>query len=86
MVGEEEKDGRIYQVIELKPSEDKSYSLVILNVDKKMKRFHKIEIQDKSGNSFTYNVNEFIPEAPYKESDFTFTEQEFPGAEVIDMR
>jgi outer membrane lipoprotein-sorting protein len=86
LVGEETKDGRVYQVIELKPSEDKSYTLVILRVDKVLQRFDKIEIQDNNGNSFTYNVNDFVPDAPFKESDFVFTELEFPGAEIIDMR
>jgi outer membrane lipoprotein-sorting protein len=86
LVGEKKQNGKDYQIIELKPSEDKSYSLVILTVDKSNKRFDKIDIQDKNGNTFTYKVNDFIPEAPYKETDFTFSDEEFPDAEVIDMR
>jgi outer membrane lipoprotein carrier protein len=86
LIGEEVKNGRTYQVIELKPNEEKNYSRVELTIDKSLKQFTRIAVQDKSGNTFTYIVNEFKPDAPYKDSDFTFSAKEFPGAEVIDMR
>lgn len=86
LVGEEVKDGKTFQVIELKPNEDKTFSQVILTVNKAEKRFVKIALQDKNGNTFSYLINDFIPNAPVKDSDFTFSSQEFPGAEVIDMR
>jgi outer membrane lipoprotein-sorting protein len=86
LVGEERKNGKLFQVIELKPLEDKSYSLVTLKVDKELKRFVRIAIQDTNGNTFTYIVNDFIPDVPFQETDFTFSEEEFPGVEVIDMR
>jgi len=86
LTGEEVKAGKTYQVIELKPNEDKSYSLVQLTVDKELKRFVKIAVQDNNGNTFTYLVENFKPDVPVKDTDFTFSEEEFPGAEVIDMR
>ncbi len=86
LIGEENKGGRTYQIIELKPSEDKSYSRIELTIDKNLKRIAKIAIQDKNGNTFTYIVNEFKVDVPVKASDFTFDPKEFPGAEVIDMR
>ena len=86
LAGEETKAGKTYQVIELKPNENKTYSLVTLTVDKNEKRFVRIAIQDNNGNTFTYIVNDFIPESPVNETDFTFSDKEFPGAEVIDMR
>jgi outer membrane lipoprotein-sorting protein len=86
LIGEEVKDGKTYQIIELKPNEEKNYSRVELTIDKNLKQFTRIAVQDKSGNTFTYIVNEFKPDAPYKDSDFAFTTGEFPGAEVIDMR
>ena len=86
LAGEEEVNGHTYQVIELKPSEDKNFSQVLLTVDKQLQRFVKIDILDKNGNTFTYIVNKFEPDVPVKDSDFTYIPQEFPGAEVIDMR
>lgn len=86
LIGEEVKNGKTFQIIELKPNEDKNYSRVELTVDKDLKRFVRIAVQDKSGNTFTYIVNDFKPDAPCKETDFTFSTTEFPGVEVIDMR
>lgn len=86
LIGEEVKNGKNLQIIELKPNDDKTYSSVMLTVDKDLKRFVKIAIQDKNGNTFSYLVNEFKPDVPVKDTDFTFSSQEFPGAEVIDMR
>jgi outer membrane lipoprotein carrier protein len=86
LIGEESKGGQTYQIIELKPSEDKSYSRIELTINKELKRIAKIAIQDKNGNTFSYIVNDFKPDVPVKASDFTFDPKEFPGAEVIDMR
>jgi outer membrane lipoprotein-sorting protein len=86
LIGEESRDGKTYQVIELKPIENKTYSLVTLTVDKELQRFVRIAVQDNNGNTFTYIVKDFNPEIPVSENDFTFSDEEFPGAEVIDMR
>jgi outer membrane lipoprotein-sorting protein len=86
LVAEKNKGGKILQVIELKPNVEKSYSKVELTIDKELLRITKIAIQDKNGNTFSYIVNEFKTNVPLKENDFTFDANEFPGAEVIDMR
>lgn len=86
LVGEEVKNGKTYQVIELKPNVEKTYSRVELTIDKALKQLSRIALQDKSGNTFTYIVNEFKPDVPCKDSDFAFSPSEFPEAEVIDMR
>jgi len=86
LIGEEVKNGKTLQIIELKPNEEKSYTRVELSIDKNLKQFVRIAVQDKSGNTFTYLVNEFKTDVPVKDTDFTFSAKEFPGAEVIDMR
>ena len=86
LVGEEVLNGRAFHVIELKPIENKNYTLVTLLVDKELQQFKRIAVQDTNNNTFTYIINDFTPNPTVSESDFTFTEKEFPGAEIIDMR
>ena len=87
LTGEVTTDGRIQYVIELKPNADKSFTTVELNVDKELFRITRIAIQDKSGNTFSYIVNNFEPNvSSVKDSDFIFNERDYPGVEVIDMR
>ena len=86
LIGEEKKGSTVYQIIELKPNESKSYSNVVLTIDKNLLRIMKIAIQDNSSNTFTYVVDDFKPNVLFKVSDFTFDPAEYPGVEVIDMR
>lgn len=86
LLGEEKKGSAVYQTIELKPTESKSYSNVVLTIDKNLLRIMKIAIQDNSGNTFTYLVDEFKPNVLFKVSDFVFDPADYPGVEVIDMR
>lgn len=86
LTGEVTKAGRAQYVIELKPNNDKSFTLVELNIDKELMRIMRIAIQDKSGNTFSYIVTKFETNIPVKDSDFVFNEKNYPGIEVIDMR
>jgi outer membrane lipoprotein-sorting protein len=86
LLNEITRDGRVLFVIELKPNEDKSFTTVELNIDKELYRITRIAIKDKSGNTFTYFVNKFEPNAAVKDTDFTFNASDYPGVEVIDMR
>ena len=84
--GEVTKNGIVQYVIELKPNDAKSITGVELNIDKEQMRIMRIAIQDKSGNTFTYIVNKFETNVPVKETDFSFSEKDHPGVEIIDMR
>jgi outer membrane lipoprotein-sorting protein len=86
LVNEITKDGRAQYVIELKPTTQKSFTAVELNIDKELYRILRIAIQDNSGNTFTYLVNKFETNAPVKDTDFIFNAKDYPGVEVIDMR
>ena len=86
LTGEENKGGKVIQLIELKPVEEKNYTRVELKVDKELKQIQQIAIFDKSGNTFTYIMKEFQPNVQFKATEFTYAASEFPGAEVIDMR
>lgn len=86
LTGEVTKGGRAQYVIELKPNNDKSFTVVELNVDKELMRIMRIAIQDKNGNTFSYIVNKFETNLPVKDNDFVFNPKDYPGIEVIDMR
>jgi outer membrane lipoprotein-sorting protein len=86
LTGEENKGGKVIQLVELKPIEEKNYTRVELKVDKDLKQIQQIAIFDKSDNTFTYIMKEFLPNVQFKATEFTYVPTEFPGAEVIDMR
>lgn len=85
-IKEEEIDGKIIQIIELKPIEDRNFSKVDFFIDKEKLQVVKVNIFDKNDGTITYNVDNFLSNIPTKASDFTFNEEDYPGVEVIDMR
>jgi outer membrane lipoprotein-sorting protein len=86
LTGEAPRAGRTEYIIELRPNQDKNFTMVQLNIDKELVRINRIAIQDKSGNTFSYIVNKFETGVAVKDSDFTFNAKDYPGVEVIDMR
>jgi outer membrane lipoprotein-sorting protein len=83
---EEKIDGKIIQIIELKPIEDRNFAKVDFFIDKEKLQMVKIIIFDKNDGTITYTVDNFLSNIPTKASDFTFNEEDYPGVEVIDMR
>jgi outer membrane lipoprotein-sorting protein len=79
-------DGTIYQLLVLTPNEGKTYSKIELMVDKDKKEIYSFSIFDKSGSTYTYQVEQFTHDIPLEEGMFTFDESDFPDAEIIDMR
>jgi outer membrane lipoprotein-sorting protein len=81
----EEKNNN--QVIELTPKKKgKTLVKVRLTIDKVKKQVSSFVMYDKSGNTFTYTVNKFIPDSPLADKEFVFNKAEHPGVEVVDMR
>jgi len=75
------------QVIELIPlKKGKSFSKVILTIDKLKKQVSSFVMFDKGGNTFTYMVNKFITDPPLADKEFAFNKADHPGIEVVDMR
>ncbi|MCK4676588.1 MAG: outer membrane lipoprotein carrier protein LolA [Bacteroidales bacterium] len=83
---EYEENGRTIQVIDLTPLEGKSYSKIQLLLIKETLHFDSFIIYDKNGNLFTYKVIEFIPNMVIDDEKFVFNAEDYPDAEVIDMR
>ena len=78
--------GTTVNVIDLTPTEGKSFSSVRVIIDKAKDQLLEITIFDKNGSTYSYIINKFEPDTPVNDSQFTFNKSEFPGAEVVDMR
>ena len=72
--------------VELIPTTAKNFTKAILGIDKAKKQVKSFTLFDKSGNTFTYKIKNYITDTPVSEADFTFDARKFPGVEVIDMR
>ncbi len=73
-------------VIELTPVQKKNFNKVKVSIDKARKIVSSLTIFDKNGSTYTYTVNKFETDLPYKDTMFTFKASDHPGVEVIDMR
>jgi len=78
--------GTTVNIVDLTPTEGKSYSKVRLIIDKVKDQLHEITIFDKNGSTYSYIIKKFEPNVDVKPSKFTFDKSEFPDVEVIDMR
>ncbi len=73
-------------LLELTPNEEKSYKKVNLYINKEKLQPYRIEIFDFNNNVFTYTLTSFIPDVEISDTDFSFSENEFPDFDIIDMR
>lgn len=85
-LGEYEQDGKNLQKIELAPKKSKSFSKIILGIDKSKPEIVQFDITDKSGNTYAYHITRFSTNIPVGDDKFTFNVNAFPDAEIIDMR
>ncbi|MGB4775314.1 MAG: outer membrane lipoprotein carrier protein LolA [Daejeonella sp.] len=85
--GETKKGGKIYQNIDLTPTDSKrTFFKVRLDVDKENKQITNAVIFDKNGNRYTYTIKTFTPNVTVPESTFSFDTKKHPGVEVVDLR
>jgi outer membrane lipoprotein-sorting protein len=84
--GDETVKGRLCQVIDLTPEEDKEFFKIRLYIDKAKKQLFSATIFDKNGGRFTYTINTFTPNVPAPESTFIYDSKAHPGIEVVDLR
>lgn len=73
-------------MVELIPNKIKNVTRVIISVNKLKKQITGFKIFDKSGNTFTYKIKNYVTDSPVTANDFVFDEKKFPGVEKIDMR
>ncbi|MBS7563471.1 outer membrane lipoprotein carrier protein LolA [Mucilaginibacter sp. Bleaf8] len=85
--GDVKKAGKIYQGIELTPTDPKQTIFKIkLLIDKAKSQIYSAELYDKSGSRYNYNIRSFTPNVPAADNVFTFNPKAHPGVEVVDLR
>ncbi len=85
-VKETTENDRTVDILELTPLEGRSFSKIELTVNKANKEVISFVIFDKNGTTFSYIVTRFLHDIPLEPGLFTFNKDDFPGAEIIDMR
>lgn len=85
--GEQRISGKIYQVIDLTPDNDKAQFFKIrLTIDKLKKQIYNALIFDKNGSKYNYTLRSFITSAQIPDNTFAFDTKAHPGVEVVDLR
>lgn len=86
-VEDETIDGKNYQVIDLIPENaDNQFFKIRLHIGKDDKVLKRWKIFEKNGTRYTYDINNFNPEAPVDDALFTFNKRQHKGVEVVDLR
>lgn len=86
LIGEENRDGKNVQIIELIPFKKKNYSKVELILDKDKNQMISFSIFDNNNSIYTYLITKFIPDVPLNGNEFVFNPEDYPDVEIIDMR
>lgn len=85
---EESLEGESYDVINLYPieSDEKSYHTIKLFVKKDRSRIGKIVIKGKDATDYIYTIRDFKANPAVNDQKFSFSANEFPDFDVIDLR
>ena len=75
------------QIIEMSPLKGrKKFSKVNLTLNKDTKQIKSMQVFDKNGGVFTYNIERFTTNQPIADSEFIFKASNYPKVEIVDMR
>lgn len=86
-MGTQKTGGKLYQIIELSPENDKSQFFKIrLQIDKVKKQIYSALIFDKSGARYSYTLRRLSGLANVPASTFTFDTKAHPGVEVVNLK
>lgn len=85
-IRETTKQGRIVQILDLRPVKPQSFFRVRLEIDKARNTLLSSSIHEKNGTIFSYVIDRLVENPPIPANSFTFNPREFPGITVTDMR
>ncbi len=85
---EKTKKGNVVQIVKLYPIEPKkkNYHTLVLTIDKQKAEITSFRIMGKDGTETTYNIKKFVPNTSISEEAFSFSQKNYPGYELIDLR
>ncbi len=81
-----ELNGVSVYLLELTPNKKKSFGHVNLYIKKDVMQPYRMEIFDSNQSVYTYTINKFETDKEIPDNVFTFSEDEFPDFDIIDMR
>lgn len=83
-----EKEEQGQHVIHLYPTDPgkRKFHTAKLRIDKIKKQTTNLTMMMKDGGTDTYIINSFKPNTELADNIFTFSKEQFPGAEVVDLR
>jgi len=85
--GDQKVNGKLCQVIDLSPEDDKNtFFKIRLMIDKAKTQIYSAILFDKNGSHYSYTLNNFVPNAKVSDADFTFDKSKYPGVHVEDLR
>jgi outer membrane lipoprotein-sorting protein len=83
--GKVSMNGRPMQEVELTPiDKTKAFHTVLVYVDKSV--INVTKIFEKTGNRYTYSVNNMAINGNIQDATFVFDSKSYPGVEVVDLR
>ncbi len=82
----DELNGIGVYLLELTPNEKKTFKHVNLFINKEKMQPYRMEIFDYNNSVYAYTITTFNANVEVGDTDFQFSETEFPGFDVIDMR
>lgn len=83
--GNVKMNGKTMQEVELTPiDKTKAFHKVLLYIDKSV--INTTKIFEKTGNRYTYTMNNMSTNANIPDATFVFDAKKYPGVEVVDLR
>lgn len=86
--GEEKENGRVRQVIEMKPSNsaESEFTKLRMVIDKAAKQPVRLLAFSRDGSRFTFHLDKVRTNPTLSASDFVFSKSDYPGYYVEDLR
>lgn len=73
--------------IEVTPKEkDENFNKLVVVAETKTMNLKEVHLFDNNGSEFVYNITKLVTNQILPDNFFTFNEENYPDAEIIDMR
>lgn len=72
--------------IDLTPKSKSEYTKIRLISNIKTNRVSSLEINYRTGRTYTYTISNYRAKLPLKDSDFQFDKKKYPSANIVDLR